>query len=75
MAIHVKWLKPKIENDYKVHAQRYDGLTLCGLAHEGGGERNEQDFVVTTKKITCWQCLEIIAFCKAIKDSEYGTKV
>ena len=74
MAIHVKWLKPKIEDDYKIHVVWQDGITLCGLAHEGGAENNEQDFVETKNKITCWQCLKLIQFCKAIKDTEYIIK-
>ena len=70
MAVHIKWTYPKIEDDYTIHVQLNGGVSLCGLSYEGVKERTEQDFVTTKKKISCHQCLQLIDFCKNIKDSE-----
>jgi hypothetical protein len=69
---HVKWKFPEEEEDFSVHFLKSVEWTLCGLAFEGAEDstQNVQGFVMTTEKVSCSVCMNIVRTCKKVKNSE-----
>ena len=62
----------KIKTDYGefVHASRkMNNYTLCGIETDGDETIGIAKGVVTNEKINCPDCIEIITYCKSIKNS------
>lgn len=68
----MKLLRENIGNGkFHIHADGPGGddRTLCGYAYEGACTRHDSDHgvvEVTSGKINCRTCLEIIRWCKAV---------
>lgn len=57
-------------NDVGVHFEHYRmDYTLCGLTLDGD-TMTTGGYEVTTKRVNCSDCKEIVAFSKSIKNSE-----
>ncbi len=71
MASHIKI---KTERDNHTHAtDGANGLTLCKLEIDGDKAIGIGVGKYVKSKINCPDCIEIIIFCKNIKESEYKT--
>lgn len=69
MATH---LKIKTTDDNLVHFdQQHNEYTLCGLDIMGDSHLGIEPAVITTEKVNCKQCIDIVEFCKSIKSSEW----
>ncbi len=47
-------------------------LTVCGYTLDGD-DKTAGGYIVTSEKINCPQCIQIINYCKSIKKSEYNS--
>ena len=60
-----------LENSHTHFDTHKNNYTLCGL--ETGGDDTYNIALPTTvkRKVNCPACIEIVKFCKAIKETEY----
>ena len=64
-------LKIKTEDDNYVHVGYVDSYTLCGLTTIADRQMSIGDSIITSKNVNCPDCIDIIVFCKAIKNNKY----
>jgi len=70
MTMHVKFLGKGSDNNKGqicLHSPIYDS-TLCGYTMDGD-DQTAGEYVMTDEKINCQQCIQIVKYCKTVKNA------
>lgn len=65
-----KHLKIKTPEDNLVHFESGNSYTLCGLETDGDSVLGLGLCIETKQKVNCDKCLEIVEYCRTIKNEE-----